>query len=49
MQQWRAIPVAIGGVVAVGFMDEDRVIVASHNGVFVYATSPTVYLSTRQA
>lgn len=33
MQQWRAIPVAIGGVVAVGFIGEDRVIVGSHSGV----------------
>jgi hypothetical protein len=33
VQQWRAIPVAIGGVVAVGFMDEDRVIVGSHSGL----------------
>ena len=36
MQRWRAIPVAIGGVVAVGFMDEDRVIVGSHSGVGVF-------------
>jgi hypothetical protein len=36
MQQWRAIPVAIGGLVAVGFMDEDRVIVGSHSGVGVF-------------
>ncbi|HEY2076461.1 MAG TPA: hypothetical protein VGH53_08995 [Streptosporangiaceae bacterium] len=36
MQQWRAIPVAIGGVAAVGFMDEDRVIVGSHSGVGVF-------------
>jgi hypothetical protein len=34
--QWHAIPVAIGGVVAVGFMDEDRVIVGSHSGVGVF-------------
>jgi hypothetical protein len=33
--QWHAIPVAIGGVVAVGFMDEDRVNVGSHSGVGV--------------
>jgi hypothetical protein len=32
MQQWRTISMAIGGVVAVGFMDEDRVIVGSHSG-----------------
>lgn len=36
MQQWRTIPVAIGGVVAVGFLDEDRVIVGSHSGVGVF-------------
>lgn len=36
MQQWRAIPVAVGGVVAVGFLDEDRVIVGSHSGVGVF-------------
>ena len=36
MQQWRAIPVAIGGVVAVGFLDEDRVIIGSHSGVGVF-------------
>jgi hypothetical protein len=36
MQPWRAIPVAIGGVVAVGFLDEDRVIVGSHSGVGVF-------------
>jgi hypothetical protein len=36
MQQWRAIPVAIGGVVAVGFLDEDRIIVGSHSGVGVF-------------
>ena len=35
MQLWRAIPVAIGSVVAVGFMDEDRVIVGSHSGLGV--------------
>jgi hypothetical protein len=32
---WHAIPVAIGGVVAVGYMDEDRVVVGSHSGVGV--------------
>jgi hypothetical protein len=36
MQQWRAFPVAIGGVVAVGFLDEDRVIVGSHSGLGVF-------------
>jgi hypothetical protein len=36
MQQWRSIPVAIGGVVAVGFLDEDRVIVGSHSGMGVF-------------
>jgi hypothetical protein len=36
MQQWRAIPVAIGGVVALGFLDEDRIIVGSHSGVGVF-------------
>ncbi|MBO0803472.1 MAG: hypothetical protein J2P25_10425 [Nocardiopsaceae bacterium] len=36
MQQWRAIRVAIGGVVAVGFLDEDRIIVGSHSGVGVF-------------
>jgi hypothetical protein len=36
MQQWRAIPVGIGGVIAVGFIDEDRVIVGSHSGVGVF-------------
>lgn len=36
MQQWRAIPVAIGGVVAVGFIDENQVIVGSHNGLGVF-------------
>jgi hypothetical protein len=34
--QWRAIPVAIGGVLALGFMDEDRAIVGSHTGVGVF-------------
>jgi len=34
--QWHAIPVAIGGVLAVGFIDEDRVIVGSHSGVGVF-------------
>jgi hypothetical protein len=29
-------PVAIGGVVAVGFMDENRVIVGSHSGLGVF-------------
>jgi hypothetical protein len=33
MQQWRAISIAIGGVVAVGFIDEDRGIVGSHSGI----------------
>ena len=36
MQQWRAIPVAAGGVVAAGFLDEDRVIVGSHSGTGVF-------------
>jgi hypothetical protein len=36
MQQWRAIVVAVGGVVAVGFLDEERVIVGSHSGVGVF-------------
>ena len=36
MQHWQAIPVAIGGVVAVGFLDEDRIIVGSHSGVGVF-------------
>jgi hypothetical protein len=36
MQQWRAIPVAIGGVVAVGFIDDERIIVGSHSGVGVF-------------
>ena len=36
MQQWTAISVAIGGVVAVGFVDEDRVIVGSHSGTGVF-------------
>jgi hypothetical protein len=36
MQQWCAIRVAIGGVVAIGFVDEDRVIVGSHSGVGVF-------------
>ena len=36
MQQWRAIPVAIGGVVAVGFLDEDRIIVGSHSGIGIF-------------
>jgi len=34
--QWRAISVAIGGVVAVGFINEDRAIVGSHSGVGVF-------------
>jgi hypothetical protein len=34
--QWHAIPVAIGGVLAVGFMDEHRVIVGSHSGIGVF-------------
>jgi hypothetical protein len=34
--QWHAIPVAIGGVLAVGFIDEGRVIVGSHSGVGVF-------------
>lgn len=37
MQRWHAIPVAVGGVVAVGFLDEDRLIVGSHSGVGVLA------------
>jgi hypothetical protein len=36
MQQWRTICVAIGGVVAAGFMDEDRVIIGSHSGTGVF-------------
>jgi hypothetical protein len=36
MQHWQAIPVAIGGVAAVGFLDEDRIIVGSHSGVGVF-------------
>lgn len=36
MQAWRAIPVAIGGVVAIGFVDEDRVVVGSQSGVGVF-------------
>jgi hypothetical protein len=36
MQPWRAISIAVGGVVAVGFMDEDRVIVGSHSGLGVF-------------
>jgi hypothetical protein len=36
MQRWFAIPVAVGGVVAVGFLDEDRVVVGSHSGVGVF-------------
>jgi hypothetical protein len=36
MQQWRVVPVSIGGVVAVGFLDEDRIIVGSHSGVGVF-------------
>lgn len=36
MQQWRAMSIAIGGVVAVGFIDEDRVIVGSHSGIGVF-------------
>jgi hypothetical protein len=36
MQEWTAIPVAIGGVVAVGFLDEDQVIVGSHSGTGVF-------------
>jgi hypothetical protein len=34
--RWHAIPVAIGGVLAVGFMDEERVIVGSHSGIGVF-------------
>ena len=29
-------PVAIGGVLAVGFLDEERVVVGSHGGVGVF-------------
>jgi hypothetical protein len=36
MQQWRTICVAIGGVVAAGFMDEGRVIIGSHSGTGVF-------------
>jgi hypothetical protein len=36
MQQWRAIPVAAGGMVAVGFLDEDRVIVGSRSGTGIF-------------
>ena len=36
MQHWQAIPAAVGGVVAVGFLDEDRIIVGSHSGVGVF-------------
>jgi hypothetical protein len=36
MQQWQANPVPVGGVVAVGFLDEDRIIVGSHSGVGVF-------------
>jgi hypothetical protein len=36
MQRWQAILVGIGGVVAVGFLDEDRIIVGSHSGVGVF-------------
>jgi hypothetical protein len=35
MQHWQAIPAPVGGVVAVGFLDEDR-IVGSHSGVGVF-------------
>ena len=28
MQKWRAIPVAVAGVMAVGFLDEDRSLLA---------------------
>lgn len=36
MQQWQVIPVTIGGVVAVGFLDEERLLVGSHSGVGVF-------------
>lgn len=36
MQRWHAIPVAAGGVAAVGFPDEDRVIAGSHSGTGVF-------------
>lgn len=36
MRRWRATPVAVGGVVAVGFLDEDRVIVGSSSGTGVF-------------
>lgn len=36
MQRWTAISVVVGGVVAVGFLDEDRVIVGSHSGTGVF-------------
>jgi hypothetical protein len=36
MQHWQTIPVAIGGVVAVGFLDENRIIVGSHSRVAVF-------------
>lgn len=36
MGQWQVIPVAVGGVVAVGFIDEERIIVGSHSGVGVF-------------
>ena len=32
----QAIPAPVGGVVAVGFLDEDRIIVGSHSGVGVF-------------
>jgi len=36
MRQWQVIPVAVGGVVAVGFIDEERIIVGSHSGVGLF-------------
>lgn len=36
VQQWRAISVAVGGVVAVGFLGEELVIIGSHSGTGVF-------------
>jgi hypothetical protein len=36
MRQWQVIPVAVGGVVAVGFMDGQRIVVGSHSSLGVF-------------
>lgn len=36
MQRWRVTSAAVGGVAAVGFLDEERLIAGSHSGVGVF-------------